>query len=86
MEEDNIQMISKYKSDLEHAIKLNDIQKAYEEEYSRVYNRLKVEYPEDYTHRIDIEHISMWLIAEKTAINRLGNSNSNNHWIDSKML
>lgn len=86
MEEDNIQMISKYKSNLEHAIKLNDIQMAYEEEYLRSYNRLKIESPEDYTHRIVIEHISMWLIAEKVAINRLGNSNSNNHWIDSKIL
>lgn len=77
-------MILKYKSDLEHAQKLSEIQKAYEEECSRVYKRLKIEYPDDYTHRIVIEHISIWLIAEKTAINRLGNSN--NHWIDSKIL
>lgn len=72
-------MIPTYKTDLEQARQLIDIQKAYEDECSRVYNRLKIEFPDEYTHKIIIEHMSIWLLAEKSAIRRFGVSNE--HWI-----
>lgn len=76
-------MISTYKNDLEQARKLIDIQKAYEDECLRVYNRLKIEYPDEYTHKIIIEHMSIWLIAEKSAIILFGASNE--YWIPPKI-
>lgn len=76
-------VIPTYKNDLEQARKLIDIQKAYEEECLRVYNRLKIEFPDEYTHKIIIEHMSIWLLAEKSAIIRFGVSNE--HWIKPKI-
>ncbi|GAB7391728.1 hypothetical protein [Lactococcus garvieae] len=74
----------KYKVNLENAKSLADIQKAYDKEVKRVYCQLKLNYPEEYVHRIIFEQIPLWIIAEKTANARLGYSNK--HWINPKML
>lgn len=72
-----------YKIDLENANQVVDIQKAYEKELLRVHQQLKYDYPEDYIHRLILEHLTLWTIAEKTAIARFGKTE--NYWIRQKL-
>lgn len=76
-------MILEYKRNLEYAKSLIEIQNAYEQECKRIFEKFKKEYPDEYIHRMSLEHMSIWIIAEKCAIGKFGLSEE--HWIRSRI-
>jgi hypothetical protein len=78
-----MRLIMIYKEDLERSRSIIDIQNAYERECQRRFLLLKKTFPEDFGRMMLSEHLSIWLTAEKYAIDKFGVSDY--HWILQKI-
>ncbi|MGL5897940.1 MAG: hypothetical protein ACRCZN_13405 [Lactococcus lactis] len=72
-----------YKEELEQAKNLLEIQHAYERECSRRVLILQETFPEQYARMMLLEHLPIWIAAEKCAISKFGISNR--HWVRKKI-
>lgn len=68
-----------YKLDLEKSQTILEIQIAYERECYRRFLSFQKSFPDDCIRMIEMEHLSIWLTAEKYAIDLFGINI--NHWI-----
>lgn len=68
-----------YKEKLKNAHNILEIQHAYEREWQRRFLSLKKLFPDNYKRMLILEHLTIWIIAEKYAISLF--RNSDRYWI-----
>lgn len=72
-----------YKDELEHSRSILDIQQAYERECQRRLLLFQEMFPDDSDRMMLLEHLPIWIAAEKYAVEKFGISDR--HWIQEKL-
>ena len=72
-----------YKSELEMSNSILEIQIAYDKECERCLDEVKKRFPDNYLLKFFHAQLSIWLIAEKTAISKFGLNSK--YWVHQKI-